>query len=293
MSIKDAAIPTPVRSVPPPSGAENRNLQQTAQPAQSGASHARRGTGMAQKPILVPPPGAKSSQSKKRSNASTASRRGKASVAATAAAAAAIQAVNYIDHPEIKSNDVLWISPEPGYGTPKNLTEMEDNTGKVFVRWLSWEKGNNIGYTLFDEQDAKWWADAASVHILSRAQGFKITFDCFSFVVKRENRIFNYGFITKHHAQEANLRNFIEFGREMNGEEPLIKIKPPQPQPEVPRRSTILPGQGTTPAITIDEEDFLLSEHDFVEEVEEEDESIVVKNENSNSHQCINGDPLN
>lgn len=132
-------------------------------------------------------------------------------------------------------NDVMWINPEPGYGTPKDLRDMDDNSAKIFPRWLSWEKENNVGFVLFDESEAKWWADPASVHILSRAQGYKITYNYFSFIVKRENRLFTYGFVAKNYAQEAQLRNFAEFGREMGNEEP----------PRIQHKGFISPSQVT------------------------------------------------
>lgn len=119
-------------------------------------------------------------------------------------------------HPELKDSDVMWVAPEPGYGTPRNLNEMGDNGGKIFPRWASWENATNVGFTLFDEGDQKWWADAASVHILSRAEGFKISHSYFSYVVKRENRVFSYGFIAKATAQASALRNLSEFSNEMN-----------------------------------------------------------------------------
>lgn len=125
-------------------------------------------------------------------------------------------------HPELAHENIMWINPEPGYGTPKNLTDMDDNTGKIFPRWLSYEKNTKVGYTLFDESDAKWWADAASIHILSRAQGYNITHTYFSFVVRRTNRIFTYGFIAKSYAQEIHIKNFAKFGEDMNVEMPVI-----------------------------------------------------------------------
>lgn len=134
-------------------------------------------------------------------------------------------------------NEVMWINPEPGYGTPKELRDMEDNSAKIFPRWYSWEKENNVGFVLFDETESKWWADPASVHILSRAQGYKITYNFFSFIVKRENRIFSYGFVAKNYAQEAQLRNFADFGREMGSEEPSLSL-PPHSIPKIQHKGT-------------------------------------------------------
>lgn len=184
----------------------NLNASSTAVPV--------RKTTNVQKPIVIGQPSAKTTVRKR--SPSTAAR----AKAKNSGVIVVPPQVAYERHPELKDQDILWINPEPGYGTPKNLSEMEDNTGKVFVRWLSWEKDDHIGYTLFDENEVKWWADAASVHILSRAQGYKISYNSFSFIVKRENRIFTYGFWPKAYAQEAQLRCFAEFGKEMNGEEP-------------------------------------------------------------------------
>lgn len=186
--------------------------QQSSLNMSSTAVPVRKSTNV-QKPIVIGQPSVKT-QVRKRTTSTAARAKPKSNIVV------APPPVVYDRHPELKDQDVLWVNPEPGYGTPKNLSEMEDNTGKIFTRWLSWEKDDHIGYTLIDENELKWWADAASVHILSRSQGYKISYDTFFFIVKKENRSYSYGFLPKAYAQEAQIRAFMEFCREMNGEEP-------------------------------------------------------------------------
>lgn len=155
-----------------------------------------------QKPIVVQPP----TSTKKRTNPSTRRAR--------------VTNINFIGHPEIKVDDIMKIDPEPGYGTPKNLTDLEKNTGRLFVRWLSFEKNSKVGYMLFDEEEAKWWADPASIHILSRAQGYNITHTYFSFAAWKEDNILHYGFAPKSYAEEQQLRNFATFAKELNTKMP-------------------------------------------------------------------------
>ena len=63
------------------------------------------------------------------------------------------------------------------------------------MHWMSWETSDQIGYTLYDKHDVKYWADAVSIHMLSQAKLVGIDFDFFNFAVFRERKEFKYGFI--------------------------------------------------------------------------------------------------
>ena len=76
-------------------------------------------------------------------------------------------------------DSIYWVMPAPGYGNPLNLNSIPKNNGKVFTKWLSWESADRIGYTLYDKREVKYWADAASIHMLSQAKLTGIDHDFF------------------------------------------------------------------------------------------------------------------
>ena len=81
--------------------------------------------------------------------------------------------------PGLDLESIYWVMPAPGYSNPLNLSVIPENTGKIFVCWMSWETSDQIGYTLYNKHNAKYWADAASIHMLSQAKLVGIDFDFF------------------------------------------------------------------------------------------------------------------
>ena len=75
----------------------------------------------------------------------------------------------------LSAESFYWVTPAPGYGNPLNLNSIPENTGKVFTKWLSWESADQIGYTLIDRNEVKYWADAASIHMLARLSSQVLT----------------------------------------------------------------------------------------------------------------------
>lgn len=116
-SIKRASIPQ-----------INQNQKENNPPPQTTTP--RKST-LSQKPVLVVQNVGKT-KSRKRSNTSSTSRR-----SSRVSPSPAHQTIVIEGHPELGLNDVMWINPGPGYCSPKDLREMEDNTARVFPRWLS------------------------------------------------------------------------------------------------------------------------------------------------------------
>ena len=136
-----------------------------------------------------------SNNTKKKSTPNTStSTRGKKTVAANTVTSGKIK---FDEMPGLDLESIYWVTPAPGYGNPLNLSAIPENTGKIFVRWMSWETSDRIGYTLYGKHDAKYWADAASIHMLSQAKLVGIDFDFFNFAVFRECKEFKYGFIPR------------------------------------------------------------------------------------------------
>ena len=123
---------------------------------------------------------------------------------------------------------IYWVTPAPGYGNPLNLNNIPENNGKVFIRWLSWESVDRIGYTLINRNEVKYWADAASIHMLSQAKLAGIDYDFFNFIVFREGKGFKYGFIPRDFVPDEKLQSFERFRNEsqqVKTEEEEKKIK--------------------------------------------------------------------
>ena len=79
----------------------------------------------------------------------------------------------------LSADSIYWVTPAPGYGNPLNLSSIPKNMGKVFVWWLSWESVDRIRYTLYDKNEVKYWADVASIHMLSQAKLAGIDYNFF------------------------------------------------------------------------------------------------------------------
>ena len=131
--------------------------------------------------------------------------------------------IKFDDMPGLTIESVYWVTPAPGYGNPLNLSSIPENGGKVFVRWLSWESPDQVGYTLYDKKEAKYWADAASIHMLSQAKLAGIDHDYFSFIVYREGKNFKYGFLPREYTPDEKLQSFERFRGEVT--QPTIVIK--------------------------------------------------------------------
>ena len=112
---------------------------------------------------------------KKKSTSNTTMRGKKSSIAASVAAGK----IKFDEMPGLDLESIYWVTPAPGYSNPLNLNAILENTGKIFVRWMSWETSDWIGYTLYNKHDVKYWADAASIHMLSQAKLVGINFDFF------------------------------------------------------------------------------------------------------------------
>ena len=82
------------------------------------------------------------------------------------------------------------MTPAPGYRNPLNLNSIPKNNGKVITKWLSWESTDRIGYTLYDKNEVKYWADMASIHMLSQAKLAGIDHDFFNYIVYKEGKNF-------------------------------------------------------------------------------------------------------
>ena len=76
-----------------------------------------------------------STTNKKKSTPNT-SMRGKKSTIASAVAAGKIK---FDEMPGLDLESIYWVMPAPGYGNPLNLNAIPENTGKIFVCWMSWE----------------------------------------------------------------------------------------------------------------------------------------------------------
>ena len=131
---------------------------------------------------------------KKKSTTNTPSTRTKKSTITNAVTSGKIK---FNEMPGLDLESIYWVTPAPGYGNPLNLSAIPENTGKIFVRWMSWETSDRIGYTLYDKHDVKYWADAVSIHMLSQAKLVGIDFDFYNFAVFRECKEFKYGFIPR------------------------------------------------------------------------------------------------
>ena len=152
------------------------------------------------KPIVV------ASQSKKRSTP--------ASHHPSQKAKTVVNKIKFTDMPQLDVDSIYWTVPTPGYGNPINLASIPENTGKVFVRWLSWEKPDRIGYTLWDKYDAKYWADAASIHMLSQAKLAGLDFDSFYYVVYKQKKELKYGFVPREYIPREKMIAFEQFKHE-------------------------------------------------------------------------------
>ena len=78
----------------------------------------------------------------------------------------------------------------------------------------SWEREDRVGYTLWDKYDAKYWADAASIHMLSKATLAGITYEYFFYTVYRDRNGLKYGFIPKSYIPREQLTAFESFKAE-------------------------------------------------------------------------------
>ena len=147
----------------------------------------------------------------------------------------------------LSMENIYWVTPMPGYGNPLNLNSIPENTGKVFIKWFNWESSDRIGYTLIDSHEVKYWADAASIHMLSQAKLAGIEHDFFSFLVFREGKSYKYGFIPREFAPDEKLQSFLHFRDESQG---TIEVKDEEEeQPKVKHNNN-----NTTAAVTKEEE---------------------------------------
>ena len=123
--------------------------------------------------------------------------------------------ISFPDMPDLDTNTIYWVVPAPGYGNLLNLTAIPEGTGKIFTEWLSWEKADRVGYTLFDKHKVKYWADAASIHMLSKAGLAGINHDYFYYTVFNEgHNVFKYGFIPKPFVERDQMLAFERFKAE-------------------------------------------------------------------------------
>lgn len=81
---------------------------------------------------------------------------------------------------------------------------------------------------LFNDKGVKWWADASSTHLLSRAAGHEINQSFYNFVICQMDKKFYYGFTLKVAAKEDDLVKLAAFGEEdIEPPEFLTKVKIP------------------------------------------------------------------
>ena len=130
------------------------------------------------------------------------------------AAAVTSAQVFFEEMPTLDVNSIYWVVPEPGYGNPLNLNSIPENTGKVFVSWTNWESNDRVGYTLYDKNSMKYWADAASIHMLARAKLAGITHDYFFFTVFRQGKEYKYGFTPKSYLSPDQITMFENYKQE-------------------------------------------------------------------------------
>ena len=130
------------------------------------------------------------------------------------AAAVTSAQVFFEEMPTLDVNSIYWVVPEPGYGNPLNLSAIPENTGKVFVSWTNWESNDRVGYTLYDKNQMKYWADAASIHMLARAKLAGITHDYFFFTVFRQGKEYKYGFTPKSYLSPDQITMFKNYKQE-------------------------------------------------------------------------------
>lgn len=116
----------------------------------------------------------------------------------------------------LSADSIYWVTPAPGYGNPINLSSIPENNGKVFTKWLSWESADRIGYTLIDAHEVKYWADAASIHMLSQAKLAGIDHEFFNFIVFREGKGYKYGFIPREFVPDEKIQSFKRFRNEIH-----------------------------------------------------------------------------
>ena len=122
--------------------------------------------------------------------------------------------VFFEEMPTLDVNSIYWVVPEPGYRNPLNLNSIPENTGKVFVSWMNWESNDQVGYTLYDKNQMKYWADAASIHMLARAKLAGITHDYFFFTVFRQGKEYKYGFTPKSYLSPDQITMFENYKQE-------------------------------------------------------------------------------
>ena len=153
---------------------------------------------------------ASTSTSNKKKSTPNTTMRGKKTIASAVAAGK----IKFDEMPGLDLESIYWVTSAPGYGNPLNLNAIPENTGKIFVRWMSWETSDRIGYTLYDKHDTKYWADAASIHMLSQAKLVGIDFDFFNFAVFRERKEFKYGFIPRDYIPREKMVLFKHYKAE-------------------------------------------------------------------------------
>ena len=160
--------------------------------------------------------GRKSTQASQQSQSQTAATTKKKSTPNTARKKVSQKEaeVFFEEMPNLDINSIYWVVPEPGYGNPLNLSAIPENTGKVFYRWLNWESNDCVGYILYDKTDMKYWADAASIHMLAGAKLAGITHDYFFFTVFRQGKDYKYGFTPKSYLSADQITMFENYKQE-------------------------------------------------------------------------------
>ena len=119
--------------------------------------------------------------------------------------------------PRVTMENIYWVMPMLGYGNPLNLNSIPENTGKVFTKWFSWESADCISYTLIDAHEVKYWADTASIHMLSQAKLAGIDHKFFNFLVFREGKGYKYGFVPREFTPDEKIETFKRFRNESQG----------------------------------------------------------------------------
>lgn len=126
----------------------------------------------------------------------------------------AAAAIHFDEIPNLDLDSIYWVTPAPGYGNPLNLSTIPENSGKIFMRWLSWESNDRVGYTLYDKDEVKYWADAASIHMLTQAKLAGIDYDFFQFAVYRQGKEYKYGFVPRAYIPREKLVTFEHYKSE-------------------------------------------------------------------------------
>ena len=87
-----------------------------------------------QKNIATTTTASTTTNSKKKSTPNTTTR-GKKSITNVVASGK----IKFDEMPGLDLESIYWVMPAPGYGNPLNLNAIPENTGKIFVCWMSWE----------------------------------------------------------------------------------------------------------------------------------------------------------